>query len=241
MERGDIILVGATTENPSFEVNGALLSRCRVVVLQPLSPDDLVRLLRRALADGDRGLADWLKPVEGVDEGVGKPALEVSPEALETIAHWASGDARKALNLLEQVVIDGAGGPRTEPLSSEAVQRLAQRKVLLYDKSGEEHFNLISALHKSLRDSDADGAIYWLARMLEAGEDPLYIGRRLVRFASEDIGLADPRALRQTLDACESYGAPGFAGRGAGLGPGHPLPGGGGEEQRRLQGLQAGP
>lgn len=199
VERGDIILVGATTENPSFEVNGALLSRCRVVVLQPLDSEALIQLLQRALQDTERGVAGWLEPADD------KPALAMAPEALETIAHWASGDARKALNLLEQVVIDGASGSRDEPVDSAAVQRLAQRKVLLYDKSGEEHFNLISALHKSLRDSDADGAIYWLARMLEAGEDPLYIGRRLVRFASEDIGLADPRALRQTLDACEAY------------------------------------
>lgn len=201
VERGDIVLVGATTENPSFEINGALLSRCRVVVLSPLGSDDLIRLMERALADGERGLAGWLE----ADPEQDKPPLEVSAEALETIAHWASGDARKALNLLEQVVIDGASGDRAAALDGAAVQRLAQRKVLLYDKSGEEHYNLISALHKSLRDSDADGAIYWLARMLEAGEDPLYIGRRLVRFASEDVGLADPRALRQTLDACEAY------------------------------------
>lgn len=201
VERGDIILVGATTENPSFEINGALLSRCRVVVLSPLAPEDLKQLLRRALDDEERGLAGWL----AADQEADKPALEVLPEALESVAQLSSGDARKALNLLEQLVIDVAAGDRSQPLDAAAVERLVQRKVLLYDKSGEEHYNLISALHKSLRDSDADGALYWLGRMLEAGEDPGFIARRLVRFASEDIGLADPRALRQTLDAWEAY------------------------------------
>lgn len=201
VERGDIILVGATTENPSFEINGALLSRCRVVVLSPLSSDDLKRLLRRALDDDQRGLGALLV----ADEEGGKPALEVLPEALDSVAQLSSGDARKALNLLEQIVIDVVAGDRSQPLDASSVERLVQRKVLLYDKSGEEHYNLISALHKSLRDSDADAALYWLARMLEAGEDPGFIARRLVRFASEDIGLADPRALRQTLDAWEAY------------------------------------
>ncbi len=201
VERGDIILVGATTENPSFEINGALLSRCRVVVLSPLGSEALKQLLRRALDDAERGLAHLL----AADEMAGKPALEVLPEALDFIAQWASGDARKALNLLEQVVVDVASGDRVTALDGPAVERLAQRKVLLYDKAGEEHYNLLSALHKSLRDSDADAALYWLARMLEAGEAPNVIARRLVRFASEDIGLADPRALQQALDAWRAY------------------------------------
>ncbi|MEM7582914.1 MAG: replication-associated recombination protein A [Acidobacteriota bacterium] len=195
VERGDIVLVGATTENPSFQVNAALLSRCRVVVLEALSPEDLEQLMRRALADRERG--------------VGDAGVELSDEALGSLAQLASGDARKAYNLLELVVADASSADRsasgTVRVDAEAVQRVAQRKVLLYDRDGEEHFNLISALHKSLRESDADAALYWLARMLEAGEDPLYITRRLVRFASEDVGLADPRALRQTLDAWESY------------------------------------
>ena len=194
VERGDIVLVGATTENPSFEVNAALLSRCRVVVLAPLSTAALVTLLERALGDPERGLA-----------GTG---VELEGEALEAIAQLASGDARRALNLLEAVVGDaaaGEGGPPGEPLDAERVRRVAQRKVLLYDKSGEEHFNLISALHKSLRESDADAALYWLARQLAAGEDPLYLARRMVRFASEDVGLADPAALPQTLAAWDAY------------------------------------
>ena len=190
VERGDIVLVGATTENPSFEVNAALLSRCRVVILEPLSPEDLIRLMERALAD--------------VEHGLGASGVELEPEAMEMLAQLASGDARKVYNLLELVVADAVSeGERSVDVA--AVQRVAQRKVLLYDKSGEEHFNLISALHKSLRESDADAAVYWLARMLESGEDPLYIARRLVRFASEDVGLADPRALRQTLDAWDAY------------------------------------
>ncbi len=190
VERGDIVLVGATTENPSFEVNAALLSRCRVVVLEALAPSDLERLIERALADAERGLGD--------------SGVEFEPEAMESLVQLASGDARKVYNLLELIVADAASDG-VHQVSADAVQRVAQRKVLLYDKSGEEHFNLISALHKSLRESDADAAVYWLARMLEAGEDPLYVARRLVRFASEDIGLADPRALRQTLDAWDAY------------------------------------
>ncbi len=190
VERGDIVLVGATTENPSFEVNAALLSRCRVVVLEPLSPGDLEQLVQRALADAERGLGD--------------SGVELEPEARSSLVQLASGDARKAYNLLELVVADAIS--RDQPkVSADAVERVAQRKVLLYDKAGEEHFNLISALHKSLRESDADAAVYWLARMLESGEDPRYVARRLVRFASEDVGLADPRALRQTLDAWDAY------------------------------------
>jgi putative ATPase len=189
VERGDVVLVGATTENPSFELNAALLSRCRVVVLEPLRPEDLIELMRRALADPERGL--------------GETGVEADGEALESLAQLASGDARKALNLLELAVADtDADGGRVD---AEAVRRVAQRKVLVYDKAGEEHFNLISALHKSLRESDADAALYWLARMLAAGEDPLYVARRMIRFASEDVGLADPQALPQALAAWESF------------------------------------
>jgi putative ATPase len=198
VERGDIVLVGATTENPSFELNAALLSRCRVVVLGQLSPEDLIVLMRRALADRERGL--------------GAAGVEADDEALAAVAQLASGDARRALNLLELAVADaaeaggGPGGPAGERrLDPEMVRQVAQRKVLLYDKSGEEHFNLISALHKSLRESDADASIYWLARMLAAGEDPLYVARRMIRFASEDVGLADPQALVQALAARDAY------------------------------------
>ncbi|MCB1033646.1 MAG: replication-associated recombination protein A [Acidobacteria bacterium] len=190
VERGDIVLVGATTENPSFSVNAALLSRCRVVVLQPLGLKDLVTLLERALNDVERGL--------------GALGVHALPEALEALAQLSSGDARKALNLLELAVGDLASS-RGGTLDAAAVQRVAQRKVLLYDKSGEEHFNLISALHKSLRESDPDAGLYWLTRMLEAGEDPLYLARRLIRFASEDVGLADPGALPQAVAAWEAY------------------------------------
>jgi putative ATPase len=190
VERGDVVLVGATTENPSFELNAALLSRCRVVVLEPLGPAEMIGLLRRALEEPERGL--------------GSSQMEVEDDALESLAQLAAGDARKALNLLELAVADAvaAGDQRIDATSME---RLAQRKILLYDKSGEEHFNLISALHKSLRESDPDAAIYWLARMLAAGEDPLYVARRMIRFASEDVGLADPQALPQTLAAADSY------------------------------------
>jgi putative ATPase len=190
VERGDVVLVGATTENPSFELNAALLSRCRVVVLQPLSPEELAELMKRALEDPERGLGDF--------------HVELDEDALAVLAGLASGDARKALNLLELAVADAVGS-ETRLLDAPAIQRLAQRKVLLYDKSGEEHFNLISALHKSLRDSDADAALYWLARMLAAGEDPLYLARRMVRFASEDVGLADPQALPLTLAAWDAF------------------------------------
>jgi len=190
VEKGDIVLVGATTENPSFELNAALLSRCRVVVLEPLSSEDLITLLQRALADPERGL--------------GGSGVSLDAEALAHLAQLASGDARKALNLLELAVAD-AQEEGVEQVDAAAVQRVAQRKVLLYDKAGEEHFNLISALHKSLRDSDADAALYWLARMLAAGEDPLYLARRMIRFASEDVGLADPQALPQALAGWEAF------------------------------------
>ncbi|HEV7519102.1 MAG TPA: replication-associated recombination protein A [Thermoanaerobaculia bacterium] len=190
VEKGDIVLVGATTENPSFELNAALLSRCRVVVLEPLSSADLITLLERALADRERGLGD--------------SGVTLEAEAKAHLAQLASGDARKALNLLELAVAD-AQEEGVDRVDAAAVQRVAQRKVLLYDKAGEEHFNLISALHKSLRDSDADAALYWLTRMLAAGEDPLYLARRMIRFASEDIGLADPQALPQALAGWEAF------------------------------------
>lgn len=190
VETGAITLVGATTENPSFELNGALLSRLRVVVLQPLAPGDLVAIQRRALEDAERGF--------------GEDAPDMEEEALEAIAALADGDARRALNLLEALVADARSEGRS-PITAATVRELAQRKTLLYDKSGEEHFNLISALHKSLRESDADAALYWLERMLMAGEDPHYVARRMVRFASEDVGLADPQALPLTLAAWEAY------------------------------------
>ena len=183
VEAGDIVLIGATTENPSFEVNSALLSRSQVYVLEPLTFEATLDILRRALADPDRGL--------GAEE------VDVEPAALEAMARLASGDARTALNVLEAAVlaapaVAGAGRGRVD---TAFVEMVAQRRMLLYDKNGEEHYNLISALHKSMRNSDPDAALYWLARMVEAGEDPLYIARRLVRFASEDIGIADPQAL----------------------------------------------
>jgi len=192
VEKGTVVLVGATTENPSFEVNSALLSRCRVYVLRALEDDDLLAIMRRALADGARGLAS-LRP-------------EVSDDGLRSIARVANGDARVALNVLEVAVAltpAAGGGPRR--VTETSIREAAQRRTLLYDKSGEEHYNLISALHKSLRDSDPDAALYWLTRMLEAGEDRLYIARRLVRFASEDVGNADPAALSLTLAAKEAY------------------------------------
>jgi putative ATPase len=190
VERGDIVLLGATTENPSFELNAAVLSRCRVVVLEPLAVEDLSELLARALADEEHGL--------------GTSGVTLDGEALASVAQLASGDARKALNLLELVVSD-AQGREVSTIDGEAIGEIAQRKVLLYDKSGEEHFNLISALHKSMRESDPDAALYWLARMLAGGEDPLYVARRCVRFASEDVGLADPDALPQALAAWDSF------------------------------------
>jgi putative ATPase len=190
VESGDIVLIGATTENPSFEVNAALLSRSKVFVLRLLTEDEVVVILKRALADTVRGL--------------GAEALSVDEDAVKTIARYANGDARVALNLLELSV---AAAPRTDEgrqLDATRVAEAIQRRSLLYDKSGEEHYNLISALHKSMRNSDPDGAVYWLARMVEAGEDPLYIARRLVRFASEDIGNADPQALTVAIAAKEA-------------------------------------
>jgi putative ATPase len=191
VEKGTIVLVGATTENPSFEVNSALLSRCRVYVLHRLDDAHLLTLLRRALADAERGL--------------GGLHAAVDDDALRLIARLADGDARAALNILDLAVTLApreAGRPR---LSERTIQEAAQKKSLLYDKAGEEHYNLISALHKSLRDSDPDASLYWMTRMLESGEDPLYVARRLVRFASEDVGNADPTALTLTLAARDAY------------------------------------
>jgi putative ATPase len=194
VEKGAIRLIGATTENPSFEIISALLSRCRVYVLNPLTEEQIVRLLRRALADRERGL--------------GGMELTISDDVLKVIASYSSGDARSAYNVLEiAAATAGQGGEITDQIVRDALQK----RVLLYDKAGEEHYNLISALHKSVRNSDADAALYWLGRMLESGEDPLYIARRVVRMAVEDIGLADPHALGITIaarDAVDFLGLP---------------------------------
>ncbi|MBZ5528236.1 MAG: replication-associated recombination protein A [Acidobacteriia bacterium] len=198
VEAGHILFIGATTENPSFEVIAPLLSRTKVYVLAPLSTPQIAELLRRALADNERGLGN-----ENVDAG---------EEVLFRIASFANGDARSAYNTLELAVrstAPGADGRRS--LTSERLGEILQRKMLRYDKAGEEHYNLISALHKSVRNSDPDAALYWLARMLESGEDPLFLARRMVRMASEDIGLAEPGALAVTLAAKEAFdfiGAP---------------------------------
>jgi putative ATPase len=183
VEAGDIVLIGATTENPSFEVNAALLSRSKVFVLRALTQPEVETVLRRALADRERGL--------------GTMDLRVSDEALTAMARFANGDARAALNLLEFSASAAPTNPETmvRELDLPQLEHSIQRRALLYDKGGEEHYNLISALHKSMRNSDPDASVYWVARMLEAGEDPLYIARRLVRFASEDVGNADPQAL----------------------------------------------
>jgi len=190
MESGEVVLIGATTENPSFELNGALLSRCRVVVLDPLTPEAIARIVGRALRDIPRGL--------------GARDFRLDDDALSFISQTSGGDARRGLNLLEAAAAD-AEASRTKRIETSRLRELLQRKVLLYDKAGEEHYNLISALHKSMRESDPDATIYWLVRMLEAGEEPFYLARRIVRFASEDIGLADPRALRVALDAKEAF------------------------------------
>jgi putative ATPase len=194
VERGTVTLIGATTENPSFEVIAALLSRCRVYVLERLTEAEVGTIVRRALEDRERGL--------------GRLGLEVGPDAVAAIVALSEGDARAALNILEVAggLLAGRaerGAPRR--LTPESVHEAAQRKALLYDKGGEEHYNLISALHKSVRDSDPDAALYWLARMLEAGEDRLFLARRLVRMAAEDIGLADPLALQIALAAKDAY------------------------------------
>src|SRR5688500_11129818 len=194
VESGDIVLIGATTENPSFEVNSALLSRSKVHVLKPLTPAAMVTILRRALDDRERGL--------------GGQGVRADDAALAGIARYANGDARIALNMLEMAAAAaGTGGT----IDAALVADLAQNRSLLYDKTGEEHYNLISALHKSMRNSDPDASVYWLARMVESGEDPLYIARRLVRFASEDVGNADPQALAITIaakDAVHFMGMP---------------------------------
>ncbi len=197
VEKGSIILIGATTENPSFEVNAALLSRCKVFVLQALTPEDLTGLMRRALTD---------------PRGFGGQDIALPEGLLEKIAVFANGDARVALSTLEMVILNGeldADGRTTVTLDT--LEQCISKKSLLYDKGGEEHYNLISALHKSMRNSDPDAAVYWLARMLEAGEDPIYIARRVTRFASEDVGLSDPRALNQAVaafQACRLIGMP---------------------------------
>ena len=197
VEKGSIILIGATTENPSFEVNSALLSRCKVFVLQELKTDELVQLLKRALTD---------------EKGFGSQQINIDDELLEMIAVFANGDARTALSTLEMAVLNGdVDNSGATTVTRETLEQCTSKKSLLYDKTGEEHYNLISALHKSMRNSDPDAAVYWLARMLEAGEDPLYIARRVTRFASEDIGLADPKALEIAIaayQACHFIGMP---------------------------------
>ena len=196
VEKGSIILIGATTENPSFEVNAALLSRCKVFVLKALEVSDLVELLKHALQD---------------ERGFGSQHVLITEEQLHMLAVFANGDARTALNTLEMVVLNGESSEAGIVITKELLEQCTSQKSLLYDRQGEEHYNLISALHKSMRNSDVDAAIYWLARMLEAGEDPLYVARRLVRFASEDIGMADSRALEicvAVYQACHFLGMP---------------------------------
>ena len=197
VEKGSIILIGATTENPSFEVNNALLSRCRVFVLKELSSEDIMSLLKRALTD---------------DRGFGKEKVNISEDNLKIIARFANGDARSALTTLDMIVINGdADKNGIIHISKDTIEECLTKKTLLYDKDGEEHYNIISALHKSMRNSDPDAAVYWLSRMLEAGEDPIYIARRITRFASEDIGLADTNALNVAVNvyhACHFIGMP---------------------------------
>ncbi len=196
VEKGSIILIGATTENPSFEVNGALLSRCKVFVLQELKTDELCGLLKHALTD---------------ERGFGLQKVEIDDVLIEGIANFANGDARSALSTLEMAVLNGVFDGEKTVVTAETLEQCISKKSLLYDKNGEQHYNIISALHKSMRNSDPDASVYWLARMLEAGEDPLYIARRITRFASEDIGLADPRALEiavAVFQACRLIGMP---------------------------------
>lgn len=196
VEKGSIILIGATTENPSFEINSALLSRCKVFVLHALTAEELTGLLTRSLQD----------PL-----GFGSQKITISRDMLSQIANFANGDARTALGTLEMVVLNGEADGDTLTVTEETLEQCLSKKSLLYDKNGEEHYNIISALHKSMRNSDPDAAVYWLARMLEAGEDPLYVARRVVRFASEDVGLADPRALELAVaayQACHFIGMP---------------------------------
>lgn len=190
VEDGTVTLIGATTENPSFEVNSALLSRCRVFVLEALAPEDLEVLVRRTLADKEKGL--------------GNEEIRIDDETVQFLARMANGDARTALNTLELAVEATPCVEGVISLDADRIKESLQKTHLLYDKGGEEHYNIISALHKSMRGSNADAALYWLGRMLEGGEDPLYIARRLVRFASEDIGLADPNALVQAVAAYQA-------------------------------------
>ncbi len=207
VEKGSIVLIGATTENPSFEVNGALLSRCKVFVLHQLSEEDLAELIRNALKD---------------PRGFGEQDVRISDDVISALATFANGDARTALSTLEMMVLNAerieepssAAGEKNKEIiniTTEDFEQCTSRRSLLYDKQGEEHYNLISALHKSMRNSDADAAVYWLARMLESGEDPMYIARRVTRFAAEDVGLADPRALELSVaafQACHLIGMP---------------------------------
>ena len=196
VEKGSIILIGATTENPSFEVNSALLSRCKVFVLQALTREDILWLLRRALSD---------------PRGFGRDHVSIPDRGLEAIADFCNGDARSALSTLEMVVLNGDVSEQGIAVSEETLAQCLSRKSLMYDKDGEEHYNLISALHKSMRNSDPDAAVYWMMRMLEGGEDPLYIARRVLRFAAEDVGLADPRAMEvgvAAYQACHFIGVP---------------------------------
>jgi len=191
IENGTIVLIGATTENPSFEVIAPLLSRCRVFILKPLGEEEIIRVLTRALAD--------------TSGGFGGERITVGEEDIRYLAYLSFGDARMALNALEMAVQSAARTEGSIALTRELLEEAAQKRALLYDKKGEEHYNIISALHKSIRGGDPDASLYWLARMLEAGEDPLYVARRLVRFASEDVGNADPQALQVALNAMEAF------------------------------------
>ena len=197
VEKGSICLIGATTENPSFEINNALLSRCRVFVLKELSSNDILTLLKRAITD---------------ERGFGKQKINISEENLKIIANYANGDARNALTTLDIIITNAEEDKNgTIQVNKDIIENCISKKALLYDKNGEEHYNIISALHKSMRNSDPDAAVYWLARMLEAGEDPIYIARRITRFASEDIGLADTNALNVAINvyqACHFIGMP---------------------------------
>ncbi len=196
VEKGSIILIGATTENPSFEINNALLSRCKVFVLKALSIEDIKALLKRAISS---------------ELGFKNDNVLIDDDCLDLIANFSNGDARNDLNTLEMAVLNSCKKDGKTPIDSSLIEQVTSKKSLLYDRNGEEHYNIISALHKSMRNSDPDAAVYWLARMLEAGEDPLYVARRVVRFASEDVGLADPKALQVAVaayEACHDIGMP---------------------------------
>ena len=196
VEKGSIVLIGATTENPSFEINNALLSRCRVFVLKELSSEDILTLLKRAIT---------------TEKGFGKEKIDIQEEDLKTIANFSNGDARSALTTLDMIITNAKEENGTLKVTKDIIEDCLTKKTLLYDKNGEEHYNIISALHKSMRNSDPDAAVYWLARMLEAGEDPIYIARRITRFAAEDIGLADTNALNVAVNvyqACHFIGMP---------------------------------